>query len=376
MVGRAREIAPALAARAASCEAARLCPAESVADFRAAGLHRILQPARYGGLELGWDVHCEVAMALSAACAAQGWVLSIYNDHHQALGQFERAVQDEVWGDDPDVLTSAVFGPLGEARAADGGFVVSGRWAFASGIDHAEWLIAGCRIVGGSGNLFAVVPKSQATVIDDWNVVGLAGTGSKSFAIDNVFVPAHRTLGGAEADAGIARGGNDLPALYRMPRKATGGLGLAAVGVGAARGMIDAFAQHTRARMGRPGSAAGDQWTQLHVAESAADVRAAEMLLLNASRETAAILQHAPTVDIDQRIANKRDMGYAAMLARRTAERLFALAGGQSLYAGDPLQRYYRDIAAATSHLALRWDIAATPYGRAALGLAPPDGSY
>jgi alkylation response protein AidB-like acyl-CoA dehydrogenase len=128
--------------------------------------------------------------------------------------------------------------------------------------------------------------------------------------------------------------------------------------------------------MARPGSVAGDQWTQLQIAESAADVRAAEALLLGASRETAETLRHAPTVGIDQRLANKRDMGYAAMLARRTAERLFALAGGQSLYASDPLQRYYRDIAAATSHLALRWDISATPYGRTALGLAPPDGSY
>ena len=107
-----------------------------------------MQPSAYGGFGLGWNVLVEMAIELGRGCASQAWVLSIYGDHAQWVGTFPRAAQDDVWGSDPQALVCTCYAPMGTARAVDGGFVVSGRWSFASGIDHASWLNAGATLDG------------------------------------------------------------------------------------------------------------------------------------------------------------------------------------------------------------------------------------
>lgn len=381
MVGRARALAIQLFERAAESETLRQCPRASVEDYFAAGLDLMHKPERYGGYEMGWDVLCETALALSQGCAAQGWVLTVYGDHTQALCMFGRRAQDEVWGADPRALISTSFGSQGSAKRVAGGAVLTGNWSFSSGIDHATWIMAGSMMSGGDGDTpeptIFLMPKSDVTVIDDWHVIGLSGTGSKSFAVRELFVPEHRTMNAIQAAEGVpcADSGNSAP-IYRTPRRSTAGFALASVGVGAAQGMLDAFVRATKERVSRGTVMAEQQWMQIHISEAAATLRAATLLLLTGARETMKKVADGRIADIAVRAADKRDAGFAALLARQVADRLYGVAGGYSLHTSDPLQRYFRDIHAATAHYGLRWENSAQPYASLLLGLEPGPGYY
>jgi len=222
LLARATELAPRLRARAAQCEADRSVPVESVEDFRQAGLVRMAMPRRYSGFEMGWDVLCEVTQILAAGCGSQAWIQRVFADHAQMVGTFPEQAQDDVWGDDHNVMVSSAFDPVGRARPVAGGFSFSGRHGFSSGIDHASWMICGGFIEDGDrldGPHFFLVPRTDAEIIDDWHVTGLSGTGSKSFVVKDAFVPEHRRLDGAKARVGAGPGVEvNEAALYRTPR--------------------------------------------------------------------------------------------------------------------------------------------------------------
>lgn len=379
IVERCRDLAPVLAGRSEEAERLRHCPDESIEDYFAIGLDRLLKPARYGGWQMGWDRLCETALAVAHGCCAQGWVLTIYGDHAQHLGMFDRKAQDDVWAD-PRALVSTSFGAQGAARKVAGGAVLSGKWGFSSGIDHARWIMAGSLLHDGDAEprpMVFLLPKSDVTVIDDWQVMGLAGTGSKSFRIDEAFVPAHRILDALKAAGGTPspRCGNDAP-IFRTPRRSTAGFALASVGVGACQGMLDAFVAAQRGRVSRGIALAEEQWMQLVIAEAAATLKAAAMLAVNDARETMGVFARGETAPVSLRAEDKRDASFVTRLARETADRLFGVAGGTSLHQSSVLQRYFRDIHAATSHFGLRWEHSAVPYARLALGLPPGPGYY
>jgi len=381
LMERARALAPMLFARAAEAETQRRCPEASIADYFAQGLDLMLKPRRFGGHEMGWNVLCETALALAEGCAAQGWVLTVYGDHTQALGMFSARAQEDVWGADPRAVISTSFGSQGDAKRVKGGAVLTGKWSFSSGIDHASWIMAGSNLRDDTdgaprGTIF-LLPKRDVRVIDDWHVIGLAGTGSKSFEVAEVFVPEHRMIDAVAAAEGIPHAdcGNDAP-VYRTPRRATAGFALASVGVGAAQGMLQCFTRAQQGRVSRGISMAEQQWMQIEISHAAASLAAARLLLLEGARATMRVLAGGKTADLERRALDKRDAGFAALVARQTADRLYGVAGGMSLHTSDPLQRYFRDIHAATAHHGLRWENSAQPFASLALGLAPPAGYY
>ena len=373
MIARARALAPRLAARAANCERLRHCPDETVADFISAGLNHCMQPRRYGGLALGWNTLVEMALELGQGCASQAWVLSIYGDHAQWVGTFPREAQDDVWGADPDALICTFYAPFGQARRVPGGYVVSGRWPFASGVDHATWLNAGAMLDGRHVMLLA--PKSAATIVDDWHVAGLAGSGSKTFVFDEVFVPAHRMIDEEDFGEGRAPGSriDDAP-VYRYPRRTTADL--AGVLVGAAMGMLEEFCALARDRSRRGRRASADEVTGIAIAETAAELDCARWLLVDSTRAMMDIVARGETPPLERRLVNRRNQASATAMACRAAERIFSAAGGNALYLSGRLQRLFRDIHAGASHFSLSFDNAAAPYGQYRLGLEPNRGAF
>jgi 3-hydroxy-9,10-secoandrosta-1,3,5(10)-triene-9,17-dione monooxygenase len=359
-------LAPGLAARAEACEAARHVPAESVADFRAAEFHRMLQPKRYGGFELGWDALSECAVEFARGCASTAWVFTVYGDHAQLLGSSAPQLQDEIWGADPRALIATSFQPLGKVARVAGGYELSGRWSFSSGIDHASWLIAGA-MLDGVQTLF-VFPKAEARVVDDWDVAGLSGTGSKSFLVERVFVAAHRAIAHGDALEGRGPGTtvNTAP-IYRFPRRAAG-TALGAVAIGAAIGMLDVFCDLARDRTRRGRRSAADPVTALKISESAAELDCARWLATESARRHMEVLEAGGTPDSGLRALVRRNQAYAVTLACRASERIFAMAGGMALYASNPLQRGFRDVHAAAQHHGVAWEATAQPYGAMRLG--------
>jgi 3-hydroxy-9,10-secoandrosta-1,3,5(10)-triene-9,17-dione monooxygenase len=366
MIARAQALASKLAQRAEACERARQVPRESVADFFAMEFHRMLQPKRYGGFELGWDALSECAVEFARGCASTAWVFTVYGDHAQLLGSSNPKLQDEIWGADPHALIATSFQPLGKVARVAGGYELSGRWSFSSGIDHASWLLAGA-MLDGIQTLFAF-PKSQARIVDDWHVAGLSGTGSKSFIVERVFVPLHRAISHADALEGRGPGTkvNAAP-VYRFPRRAAG-TALGAVAIGAAIGMLDAFCDlaRDRARRGRRSSA--DPVTALKISESASELDCARWLATDSARRHMDVLEAGATPDAALRALVRRNQAYAVTLACRAAERIFAMAGGFALYESSPLQRSFRDVHAAAQHHGVAWEATAQPYGAMRLG--------
>jgi 3-hydroxy-9,10-secoandrosta-1,3,5(10)-triene-9,17-dione monooxygenase len=355
--------------RAAKAEALRRMPDETAADVVAAGLARMAQPARFGGYELGWEIVCEVSMILGRGDASQAWVANIYAEHAFVGGLFPDQAQRDIWGSNPDALISASIIPLGNrAEAVDGGYLLDGSWPFASGVHHSDWTIVG-ELVPEAGapprHLFFLVPRADFAIVDDWQTAGMVGTGSMSVKLTNVFVPAHRTLANADVIAGTAPGAVlSRHPLYRMPIVGFSSLALASVPIGVAQGMVDEFAGFVASRATRIPAPPALEALHARLAESAAEVKAARLLILDAAASNMKKLAAGARLGEAEATDGMHQTAYACMLARRAAARLFEASGAHGIYLSNVMQRQFRDIYTSTVHAALHWDRHALNYGR------------
>jgi 3-hydroxy-9,10-secoandrosta-1,3,5(10)-triene-9,17-dione monooxygenase len=376
LLQRAIALVPALAERAPQAEQHRQIPAETIADLKAAGLMRIGTPDRFGGVGLDCDMIFEVAAELGRGCGSTAWCFAVWSIHNWVMGHFPEEAQHEYFAGSPETLSSSAYNPSGaRATPVKGGYRLAGRWDFSSGCDAAVWATLGA--LGPSGPLWLLIPASDYEVDDTWHVAGLRGTGSKDIVIEDAFVPAHRVMEMrhlAEAQT-VGWGLHHRPG-YRAPLMALFPFTLASPVLGMARGAIEAFAAQLRTRRTPAGGTMADSVAnQLRLAESAAEVDSAHLLMRHNCRE---ILERAargempPPVD---RARYRRDHAYMTKLCVRAIDRLFEAAGGHALYDDNPLQRFSRDAHAASHHTALVWDAPAELYGRVALGLELPPGT-
>lgn len=367
MIARARELAPRLRDRAEQAMAERRVPADTIADYHRSGLIRIAQPRRYGGFEMGWDVLCEITQILAAADGSQAWIQRIMADHAQMVATFPAQAQEDVWGGNHRALISAAFDPVGRATRVKDGFLFSGRHGFSSGIDHADWLICGGYIVDGDkrdGPHFFLVPKAQATVIDDWHTVGLEGTGSKSFEVKEVFVPDYRRLDGAKARVGQGPGTaiNTAP-VYRTPRGGITSTGFAALAVGMAKGVLEEWLRYTAPRKSRGIAVGAQPGTLMTAAKASAEIDAAEALYFGTISRAMRVLETGGTLSEMDLATARRNVAFTGKLVLKAGTRLFNAGGGRALFKGQGLERQYRNLLGAVSHHAMVWDANATTYG-------------
>ncbi|HEY1503278.1 MAG TPA: hypothetical protein VGF92_03205 [Stellaceae bacterium] len=368
MLRRAEALVPVLRDRSPACEAARRCPDESMADFDAAGFLRICQPARFGGFELGWDVLCEVGQILARGCGAQAWVSTVMGDHAQIASGLPIEAQEEIWGKNPKAHICASFAPVGMARSVAGGVRFSGKHGFASGIDHAQWALPGGMIVDGpmkGERCLFLMPIGDVTVIDDWHVVGMSGTGSKSFNVEDGFVPEHRILRFSDLEQATGPGNKAHQSpIFRMPHGGLATSAFACIAVGIAEGFLADYIAATRKRVSRGVKVAEQTGTQISLAVAAAEIEAAAALYMAPVREARRLLDRGETVPAHQRMRGKRNSTYAARTALSAVEKLFYASGARVLFEGNAMQRAYRDLQAAASHAGLVWDVGMSDYGR------------
>jgi alkylation response protein AidB-like acyl-CoA dehydrogenase len=371
MIARARELAPRLKERAEQAQAERKVPAETIADYHRTGLIRIAQPHRFGGFEMGWDVLCEISQILAAADGSQAWIQRIMADHAQMVSTFPAEAQDDVWAANHQALISAAFDPVGRATRVNGGFRFSGRHGFSSGVDYADWMICGGFIVDGDqldGPHFFLVPRADATIIDDWHTMGLEGTGSKTFIVKDAFIPEHRRLDGKLAHIGQGPGtAINKAAVYRTPRGGITSTGFAALAVGMAKGVLEEWLLYTAPRKSR-GIAVSDQpGTQMIAAKSSAEIESVEALYFGTITRAMRVLEAVGTLSSFDLATARRNVAFACQVSLKAGTRLFNAGGGRALYRGQGLERQYRNLLGAASHHSAVWDAQATAYGKALL---------
>src|SRR4029079_13716854 len=170
---------------------------------------------------------------------------------HWMLALWPRQCQDEVWGADPGVLiASALMFPPGKATRVEGGYRLTGRWPFASGVEQSEWTQIGAVVSAGAARRMFVVPRSNSRILDTWRALGLRATGSQDIEANDVFVPEHRTVGLDQIKGGTHPGDATNPgAIFRIPMFAALPQMLIGITLGITQGACDAFVEGLRARV-------------------------------------------------------------------------------------------------------------------------------
>lgn len=374
---RAEALVPVLKSRAARCEELRRMPEETVRDLHDTGLFRFVQPKRVGGSELGFSSLVTLPAVLARGCASTAWNFVNLGSHHLLLGMYPKAAQDEVWKPSPDTLvaTSFVF-PAGRAKKVEGGYVLSGRWPFSSGVDHSDWnMLAGMASLDDNApaeQRVFLVHKSQYVVHDTWYAGGLRGTGSKDVEVKEQFVPDHRTLAVADTKGGESPGSAANPGpIYRMPVFALFPYFLSGVALGIAEGMIDGFTGSARERTGKMTAArvAEIQSTQIRVGEATALARASRLAMVGNCNDAQRMIEAGGIPDALTRARYRLEGAWAVEWAVRAVDLMFGLAGASGLYESGETARAFRDAHAIRQHFSFNTDIAGTTYGRVALGL-------
>lgn len=381
LLARAEALLPEIRDRAQETEGARRVSDEMTAKFREAGLFKLMQPARFGGYEYGFSEFIDVNRATGRACASTSWAFSLGMVHQWFIGLFPLEAQEEVWRDDRDTLAAVSYAPVGKVRAVPGGWMISGKWSWLSNVDNSSWYMLGTlfppeqeggKPVGG----FALVPASQARIVDDWHAVGLQGTGSKSIEIvDEIFLPAHRRLTFAQASSGAAPGtGVNTNPLYRVPFLACVPLCLCTPGLGAAEGAIQDYIDWASGRSTRGAIAgggnnvAGFAQVQQRIGEASACVDAAQLIVKRDTRDVEDRVARGEVVDIPTRVRNRRGHAYCAKMSAQATTLLFEASGGAGLMLDTPIQRAWRDTHAVARHVSLNWDGVGSMYGQLLLG--------
>ena len=381
-IAAALDMVPRLAQRAAQAESLRRCPQETLDELRDSGLLRMMQPARFGGSELGLDTLFNVVMELSKGCASTAWTYSNLASHNWNVGQLELQAQIDIWGEDPDacVATGLAF-PCGRATRVDGGYRLKGRWPFASGVDASRWMMVGALIEQPAGppeRRFFLVPETGFRHLDNWQALGLSGTGSHDVEIDDVFVPEHRTV-----SAELFAAGQHLPGaklydnpLYAMPTFAAFAYVLCVIPVGTAKAAVEQFTQGMRARASTYTGARVAELApvQARIAEASACVEFAEAVIRRDWQELESGVRQGRYPSAETKLRWKRNTAFATTLAVRAVDTLMPAAGAGGLNLNAPLQRQFRDIHAASAHFGLTWDVHAAAYAQSALGLLPQAG--
>jgi alkylation response protein AidB-like acyl-CoA dehydrogenase len=342
ILARARAAAPVLRERAAEIERARRLPGDVVDLLRATGAFRMTFPRSWGGPELTSVEQTEVVEALAYGDASAGWCAVIGSGTGLYTAFLDQAAARAMFTD-LDMTTAGMLFPTGRADRVPGGYRLSGRWTFGSGITHADWVISGAFIheAGSDGPVDSrqfLVPRAQVSVVDNWDPTGLAGSGSCDYTITDVFVPAEHTLSfdTVHVPAGPLTG----PEVFMRP--------MAGVPLGVARAALDHASEVAATRWRE------DYRTQVAVAGCAADLAAARAGAYEALRRQWAVLSGGGTMaDLTpaERAALPLSRLHAFRTARSVVTRLYDLLQTGSIHRPGPMDRWLRDTATMCQHV-------------------------
>jgi len=359
VLAQVQRLAPSIADRAPEIEAARRMPADLLEDLVDAGCFRLLRPPSHGGAGADAPGVLSVFEALARADASTAWVVMIGSGSWLDLAGLPSPSFDALFSD-PDTITAGAFNPTGSITEADGGYRVTGRWSFASGCEHADWIYGNCVELAGDGTeprlRIAVFAPDQVVIEDTWTVAGLCGTGSHHFHVDDVFVPADRTVLALDHEPGL-----DAPIL-RIPLVSMISLAIASVALGTAHGALDdilAIATN-KVPLLAPAPLAANPLFEVELANADTDFRAARALLYDVARSAWDMAVAGEPFDLVQRARMRAAAVWVTEHAVAVVDAAYRSGGGSSLYADCPLQRRLRDVHAITQHFVVKRDTMTT----------------
>jgi alkylation response protein AidB-like acyl-CoA dehydrogenase len=352
----AEKLSLAFTERSAEIEAARCIPPDVSRQMAEAGFYRMGIPRAVGGLETPPAVSSAVFETLARGDASCAWVAFIGMTAGTALSAVPEATARALVHD-ASTLVTGVFAPTGRGEKVDGGFRVSGRWQWGSGSQNAQWVLGGCMLTergepmldasGRPRSTMAIMSASEISFIDTWHVSGLCGTGSLHYEAEDVFVPDDRVVGY------VAEGTPPPTSLYAFPNFTLLALGIGAVCMGIARAAIDdlVLLATTKGRIGSRRTIAEHSVSKMKLAQAEADLRSARLLFYATLEEAWASARASGRVSLEQRRDLRLATTHAVTASVKVVGEMYDLGGGASVYASSRLQRQFRDIHVAKSHI-------------------------
>lgn len=385
IVSRARALVPYIRLQAPLMEKQRRISDEMNRKFMDAGFYRILQPRRFGGYEFDLETFVAVMVEIARGDGSAGWVLTFNAAHNYFATFFAEAAQLEMYGDDGDCRWPLIYQATGSARKVDGGYLVNGAWDYASGIQISNWLGVVCtqgdRESQPPALRMMAMRASEISFDDNWQTLGLRGTGSLRVIARDVFVPEHRAL---SLDALAARldvpgyGTVDNP-FYRTPDLPVFFLEIACVAVGLARASIDVLMEYAQQKkQAYPPFTALHKSEKIHrrLADATATADAAEALLYHLARQQMNRSKRVDDADGFPDVELRRagiDAQKAVELSFEAVQTVFLSAGSSGARNGSPLERIYRDISMLRTHYLMDHDRTWRNWGALAFGHPAPE---
>ena len=351
-------LVPAIGKRAAEVERARRVPPDLLDELVAAGCFRVLLPVSHGGLGADLPSAMRVFETLARADASVGWTVMIGACCWCDLMALPRATFDALFAR-PRVITAGVFNPSASISREGEGYRVTGRWSFASGCQHADWLFGNCfeGMVDGRPRLrMAVFSPDQVVIEDTWSVSGLAGTGSHHFRVEGQYVSRERTLDPLAGDSCID------DAIARVPVPALLCLAIGSVALGIAQGALEDILAVAVAKtpLLAESKLAANAHFQFQLARADTELRAARALLYETAESTWAMAGGGSPLPLEQRARVRAAAVWVTGIAAEVVMTAYRAGGGSSVYDGSALQRRLRDINAVTQHFLVRPDTLTT----------------
>lgn len=366
--GRVQSILPVIREHSDEAEHIRRQPDANIAAMINAHLARLMMPKCWGGYELPYDVFLHTIVEIAKVDASAGWCASFMVVHPWFLAHYPEQTQRDVWENNPDAQIATSFAPGGVFQRVEDGYRLQGTWSWSSGVDYSEWgMFAALPEAKDGPPMIMLLPRNDFEIEDNWDVVGLAGSGSKNVLIHDVFVPAHRALTMTALSSGQTPGATMYGPRQNIPMLAALPAAIAAPILGATQGAFETWLQFVRNKYtGFSHERISDfSHQQIRVAEIANLIDEAELLL----RRTIESLSQGGPLSIETIVRNRRDYSRLARLCVEAIEQIYLSSGGSINFKSNPLQRYWRDIHAMAAHAALNYDAAGEAYGRFILDL-------
>lgn len=373
-VNRARALAPLIGGNAEEIERNRRLTEPVVSALIAGGFYRMLLPKSVGGAELPPAYFMEVLEEVAKADASTAWCLGQCGVCAMVAAYLHPAIAHEIFDPHPGILAWGTA--AGEVKAVEGGYRATWRWTFASGCRQASWLGAHVNIIqpdgtkrlkpDGSPELRTILfPISSATMYDVWDVVGLKGTGTDNYSVDDLFVPERYSA--LRDDPAASR---EPGALYRLTTSMVYGLGFASVALGVARAVLDAAIVVARGKAAPQVKHAmrDNNVVQGLIGRNEAKLRAARAYLYSSIAEVWRDLSRPAALTIEHRIALRLASSWALHQSVEVVDSAYHMTGATAIFHANPFERRFRDIHAIAQQIQAR-DIHYETVGQVLLGV-------
>ncbi|MBS9532171.1 acyl-CoA dehydrogenase family protein [Mycobacterium sp. M1] len=356
------EFIDGLADRADEAERLRRLPAATIDDYRASGLAGLLVPARHGGAQADFPQILDPVRRMAHGCVSSAWTLGFYTLHNWMIALFGERAQDEVLADGP-VLCPAPLAPTGRGVPADGGIRLSGRWSWATGVAHADWIMVGalCGLDDAPYPALVLLPAVDTVVEDVWHTAGMRATGSNDVAVADVLVPGHRVVNVADVYRGNAPGAALCDgSAYRWPMVPALALLAAMPALGGAERAADLYAERLSRRvLAYSGAAQKNQpAAQIRLADARVRLRALHGLLDATVARIQDIAAGGGHCDRPTRADARAAAAHIVHESRAVITDLLAASGASAQFLDNPLQRIKRDVDVICGHVVFDYDVA------------------